>query len=575
MPENHKIIIYQMLPRLFGNMNNTNKYLGTIEENGVGKFNDISEKALQEIHALGATHIWYTGIIEHATMTDYSTHEIPKDYPQIVKGRAGSPYAIKDYYDVDPDLAENVTNRMDEFESLINRTHQTGLKALIDFVPNHLARNYQSDAKPEGLMDFKEFDNEKEEFDPDNNYYYLPWKEFRLPIDVYTRFADLIIDADPYIEFPARATGNDCFRHNPAFSDWYETVKLNYGIDFTHGHSKNFDPIPATWRRMKEILEYWTKKNIDGFRCDMAEMIPVEFWMWVIPQIKKINPEVIFIAEIYQQDLYKEYLEKGQFDYLYDKEGMYNQLRLIMESKAPAKSLSDIWKRLNGIEKNMLRFIENHDEQRVASNAFTSNPWKGIPAMIVCTSMHRGPCMIYFGQELGEKAQGNAGFSGDDGRTTIFDYWGLEAFQKWVNYHKYDGQMLDEARWNLRNTYQKLLSLCRDNKTLINGEFYDLMWVNDDKSFMNPDKVYTYLRYTEQEKLLIVVNFSDAPLKVHIRIPKHAFETIGLDIMNTIHGTDILFTDDAFEIEGGRFFYEGIPLNLGPNYGYIFRLNER
>ncbi|MBI9034019.1 MAG: alpha-amylase [Bacteroidales bacterium] len=572
MSENTKFIIYQLLPRLFGNVNQTNKHLGTIHENGVGKFDDINVLALEEIKNLGVTHIWYTGIIEHATMTDYSLFDIPKDYPQIVKGRAGSPYAIKDYYDVDPDLAVDVNNRMTEFEALIDRTHNTDLKVIIDFIPNHLARNYNSDAKPSGLLDFCDLDDSTKAFDPDNNYYYLPWKEFRIPREVYSRYAELIINSDPYIEYPARATGNDCFVHNPAFSDWYETVKLNYGVDIYNEKQKHFDPIPATWRRMKEILEFWTKKQIDGFRCDMVEMVPVEFWAWVIPQIKELNPKLIFIGEIYKPQLYHEYLEIGKFDYLYDKEGLYDHLRLIMEGKMAAKSLSNVWKELNGLESQMLRFLENHDEQRIASKHFVRNPWKGIPAMIICSTMSKGPVMLYFGQELGESANGASGYSGDDGRTTIFDYWGMPSFQKWVNYHKYDGALLDESQREIRKKYQVLLLLCNENHTISNGNFYDLMWVNDDQSFMNPDHVYTYLRYTEEEKLLVVVNFSHEPLDVRVRIPRHAFDTIGINMLNTIYGRDILYTTQSFELEGGQVYYEGIPLHMEPNSGFIFKL---
>ncbi len=103
-----KLLIYQLFVRLFGNQNQTNKYYGSIEENGCGKFNDINDLALQEITKLSISHVWLTGVIEHATMTDYSYHGIKRDDPDVVKGRAGSPYAIKDYYDVDPDLAVNV-----------------------------------------------------------------------------------------------------------------------------------------------------------------------------------------------------------------------------------------------------------------------------------------------------------------------------------------------------------------------------------------------------------------------------------------------------------------------------------
>jgi glycosidase len=106
-----KIIIYQVMTRLFGNTTTLNKTFGTRSENGVGKFNDITDEALAGIRELGVSHVWYTGVIEHATQSDYSKNGITLDDADVVKGLAGSPYAIKDYYDVDPDLAVDVSNR--------------------------------------------------------------------------------------------------------------------------------------------------------------------------------------------------------------------------------------------------------------------------------------------------------------------------------------------------------------------------------------------------------------------------------------------------------------------------------
>src|SRR3546814_850318 len=118
-----KVVLYQMMVRLFGNQDQTNAQYGSKEENGVGKFDDITTFALSEIKKLGVSHIWYTGVLEHATMTDYTTYGISLDDRDVVKGRAGSPYAIKDYYDVDPDLAVKVDQRIEEFEALVKRTH--------------------------------------------------------------------------------------------------------------------------------------------------------------------------------------------------------------------------------------------------------------------------------------------------------------------------------------------------------------------------------------------------------------------------------------------------------------------
>ena len=121
-----KKVVYQVFTRLFGNTNSTNKPWGTLEENGVGKFEDFTDKALKEIKELGVTHIWYTGVLHHAMVTDYTEFGISNDDPDVVKGRAGSPYAVKDYYNVDPDLAVNPENRMQEFEDLTARTHKAG-----------------------------------------------------------------------------------------------------------------------------------------------------------------------------------------------------------------------------------------------------------------------------------------------------------------------------------------------------------------------------------------------------------------------------------------------------------------
>ena len=165
-----KIIIYQLLPRLFSNTTENCVKNGSIEENGVGKLNDINSHVLENIKSLGVTHVWYTGVIEHATKTDYTKYGIDRDNPNIVKGNAGSPYAIKDYYDIDPDLAVNIPKRMEEFEALVERTHKNGMKVIIDFVPNHVARQYHSDSKPVGIEDLGQGDDNTYFFKNINNF---------------------------------------------------------------------------------------------------------------------------------------------------------------------------------------------------------------------------------------------------------------------------------------------------------------------------------------------------------------------------------------------------------------------
>ncbi|KAA6324539.1 Alpha-amylase 2 [termite gut metagenome] len=428
-----KIIIYQVFTRLFGNNNNACLCGGSITENGCGKMSDFTPRALREIKKLGITHIWYTGIIEHATQTNYTAYGIALDHPAIVKGKAGSPYAIKDYYDVDPDLADDVPKRMKEFENLINRTHNSGLKMIIDFVPNHVARRYRSDTRPADVIDLGAGDDMDRAFSPRNNFYYIPQTELRGYFDMQAGALQ------PYREYPAKATGNDHFDSHPAISDWYETVKLNYGVDYAGGGERHFFPIPDTWGKMLNILLFWASKGINGFRCDMAEMVPVEFWEWCIPLVKSEYPNLIFIAEIYNPSEYHNYLLRGKFDYLYDKVGLYDTLRNITCGYETANAITHCWQNMGGIEKNMVNFLENHDEQRIASDFYAGDARKAISSLIVAACMNTNPMMIYFGQELGEPGMDYEGFSGRDGRTSIFDYWCVDSIRRWRNEDKFDG----------------------------------------------------------------------------------------------------------------------------------------
>lgn len=529
-----KMIIYQVLPRLFGNNTVRCVQNGGIERNGCGKMADFTTKALHEIKSLGATHIWYTGLLEHATQTDYSKYGIPCDHPAVVKGIAGSPYAIKDYYDIDPDLAEEPSQRLGEFENLVIRTHRAGLKMIIDFVPNHVARQYHSDVEPRRMSDFGAADDTSKSFSPQNNFYYCPGKKLEGAIDFYAG------RKQPYVEIPAKATGNDRFDPFVNSEDWYETVKLNYGIDYCDGHRCFFDPVPDTWVKMKDILSYWADKGIDGFRCDMAEMVPCEFWGWVIPQIKERHPDIIFIAEVYNPNEYRNYIYNGKFDYLYDKIGLYDTLRGITCNNLSASNLTGCWERVNDIQEHMLNFMENHDEQRIASDFYARTGIKGRAGMIVCATMNTNPVMVYFGQELGEKGMNSEGFSGLDGRTTIFDYWNVDTIRRWRNGHLYDGTLLNPEEKGLRSFYKKLLTLCNEEKAIKEGLFFDLMYVNHDNWNFNDNRLFAYLRKYENELLLIAVNFADMPVNASIRIPRHAFDYLQMAAHDNISATDLL-----------------------------------
>lgn len=576
---NQKVVIYQIFTRLFGNTQTTNALYGTIEENGVGKFNHITGAALQRLKAMGITHLWYTGIIEHAVLNDYRKYDIPLDDADVVKGRAGSPYAIKDYYDVNPDLAEEVPNRMQEFEALVQRTHDHELKVIIDFVPNHVARFYQSDAKPDSVKDFGSEDNTNLTFDPNNNFYYIVGENFQVPAE-YVPLGDHSFPTKDgkFDEFPAKATGNDQFSARPHIYDWFETVKLNYGVDYLNNRQPHFDPIPNTWHKMYGILLYWADKKVDGFRCDMAEMVPVEFWHWVIPKVKEKYPDLIFIAEIYNPDQYRHYLDTGQFDYLYDKVQMYDTLRAVIEGHGSLARVPDIWQFLRGKNHNMLRFLENHDEQRIASRFFAGNAEKAKPGMVVSALLHTGPIMMYFGQETGEPALGASGFSGDDGRTTIFDYWGVPEHQKWVNNLQYDGGGLSEEQKQLREFYSQLLNLCHE-EAISQGYFYDLLPHNRYHTQGYHDQVYSFLRFTNQQKLLILANFDPQnTYQFNLKIPRTAIQAMQLDEAGSYVLKDIFQTEDSITFRTDEVIISegehGIPLKLSPLQSFVFLIEK-
>ncbi|MVN21899.1 alpha-amylase family glycosyl hydrolase [Mucilaginibacter arboris] len=538
----HKLLIYQLFVRLFGNQNTTNKYYGSIEENGCGKFNDINDLALQELKKMCFSHIWFTGVLEHATMTDYSYYGIKPDDPDVVKGRAGSPYAIKDYYDVDPDLAVDVRERMQEFEALIERTHANGMKVIIDFVPNHVARTYQSDTKPEGVRDIGQDDDTTKAFSPSNDFYYLPGKKFWVPGDINPggdEFKNSLKDRD-FKEYPAKATGNDVFYEAPSKNDWYETVKLNYGVDYVNGGQTHFSPIPPLWFKLRDILLFWSAKGIDGFRCDMVEMVPVEFWNWVIAQVKEVYPEVLFIAEAYNPQAYSKYIFEGRFDYLYDKVGLYDTLKKLVrnEYEANVYEIRDQWQHQhNGFTEHMLRFLENHDEIRIASKEFAGNACLALPAMVTLATLSQGPVMVYFGQEVGEQAEGTTGFSSSDGRTSIFDYCGVPEHQKWLNNGKMDGAKLSNSQKSLRNFYNILLKITANHKAISNGAFYDLLYLNDQERGFN-NKVYPFLRYKNDDRLLIIANFNRNEVTLQVK-----FTDDLLNLFNVAAPGNYTFTD--------------------------------
>lgn len=526
-----KIVIYQIFTRLFGNRNLNRKEWGTIEENGVGKMNDIQNAQLQRIKELGITHVWYTGIIRHATQTDYSRYGIPTQHNRVVKGRAGSPYAITDYYDVDPDLSVDVTHRMDEFEALVSRTHEAGMKVVVDFVPNHVAREYNSIAgEAEDNLGYS--DDTAKHFDAQNNFYYCPGEHLDLSgIEENPNMA-----GEAYDEFPAKCTGNDRFDSHPQQNDWYETIKLNYGVDYTDagGRSYHYDPMPDTWKKMTDILLFWASKGIDGFRCDMAEMVPHQFWNYAIGRVKSEYPGVIFIGEVYDTNQYRTYVASG-FDYLYDKVGMYDCLRDVTCHRRPASAITREWQLTDDIHDHMLYFLENHDEQRLASDFFAGRAKNGIPALIVAALLRNNPMMIYAGQEFGERGMDKEGFSGCDGRTTIFDYWALPSL---CHGYRNRRSMTAEER-KTEKIYKKVLGLANSEVAVSEGLTFDLMYVNGQNEQFSPHEQYAFMRKSGEDVLLVVVNFNEQKRICSITIPSHAFEYLNIP-EGEVAATDLL-----------------------------------
>ncbi len=587
-----KIVIYQVFTRLFGNTNTTNKRWGTPEENGVGKFSDFSRKALSEIRDLGITHIWYTGVPHHVLVTDYSEIGISMDDPDVVKGRAGSPYAVKDYYNVNPDLAVDPEKRLEEFKGLVQRTHKAGLKLLIDIVPNHVARKYEGKSTPPGLEPFGASDDTSVEYKRDNNFYYIPNEAFRLP-QWQNGYLPLGGEDHPladgkFDENPAKWTGNGSRLAQPNESDWYETVKINYGIrpdgsmDFDQlpeaYRDKNYKEhhafwkgkeVPDSWIKFKDIAIYWLDMGVDGFRFDMAEMVPVEFWSYLNSHIKVKNAKALLLAEVYQPWLYRDYIYKGKMDYLYNKVELYDSLKHIMQGYGWTDHIPEIQAGLQDIEHHMLHFLENHDEQRIASPDFAGDAAKGKPAMVVSATISTSPIMIYFGQEVGEPGAEDAGY-GAPSRTSIFDYIGVPHHQRWINDKKFDGGQLTDPERELRHFYKRLLNFTRSSTALM-GSYEDIHMYNRANTENYDHLLLSYVRWSEEEKLIIVSNFDTGKTyDFDLKIPETIIEKWGLTD-GSFEMTEALYGAEThlLTIAGGL---GKIPIRIKPLESFILRL---
>ena len=525
-----KPVVYQLFTRLYGNKNTANVPWGTIDENGVGKFNDITDTALASIKALGTSHVWYTGVPHHAVINDYTEFGISNDDPDVVKGRAGSPYAVKDYYNVNPDLAEDPNQRLEEFEALISRTHEAGMKVIIDIVPNHVARRYESLSMPEGHSNFGENDDTTVTYARDNNFYYVVDEPFQVPTS--SDYKPLggeqhaLLDGK-FEEFPAKWTGNGARAPKPDINDWYETVKINYGVkpdgsyDFPtlpaeyanlsyqqHAAFWADKSLPNSWYKFRDIAHYWLDKGVDGFRYDMAEMVPVEFWSFLNSSIKQKRPDAFLLAEVYQPSKYRDYLHSGKMDYLYDKVGFYDTLKAIMQGRGKVSDLVSVHDDVADIASHMLHFLENHDEQRIASPDFAGDAEKGKPALAVSALISSAPTLLYFGQDVGEDGSEETGF-GDPTRTTIFDYAGVPAHQRFMNNGKFDAGQSTEEEKALHSFYKDVMNIAATHSA-INGRYKSLHALNlSEKDSAYSEQQFAFVREENDQGFIVIANFSD------------------------------------------------------------------
>ena len=545
-----KPIIYQMLPRLWGNDNENPVKNGTSGQNGTGKFSDIDSRTLEYLSWLGCSHVWYTGILRHSTQS--SEDGCIPSHPQFVKGKAGSPYAICDYYDVNPYLADNPEDRMTEFEQLIKRTHDAGLKLIIDFVPNHVARDYGKTTRTEGHPVLGADDDKSVHWRAENDFFYYVGEKLTLPTPVPEGMA-------PYEEDPAMATGNNCYNPSPGINDWYETVKINYGDSHT-----------STWDKMYDIIEFWASKGVDGFRCDMVELVPPQFFKWLIDKVKKSYPGVIFIAEVYKKDLYEEYIRNIGFDYLYDKSGLYDTLRTVVEKNVndngmpvelwqSATGITRCWQFLGSLQPYMLNFLENHDEQRFASDFFGKSAANTFAPLYVSLLLNTAPFMIYFGEEIGEKGMDEEGFSGRDGRTTIFDWWSVASvrrLRKMIASGAYktldvdaiveSGLTRDEAEVFCR--FAEATRFASNDPAIKHGTTYDLCYCNTCSNGFDKNRHFVFLRDHLDHTVLIAANFSKHEATMNIVIPEHAFEWMEIPVSDDLYpGKEITITVPPFD----------------------------
>ena len=346
----------------------------------------------------------------------------------------------------------------------------------------------------------------------------------------------------------AKATGGDDYGRilDTRLTDnvWYETIKLNYGYNFRErrGH---YDPVPRTWTMMDAVLAFWQGKGVDGFRCDFAHYVPPEAWAHLLSRARARNPAAFFLAEAYPyagslDPVHGDgqLLEAG-FDAVYHWKA-YNALKGIYQGYG-----MDAYERemaaLDDAERpRYLEYLENHDERRIASpilsgvgagdSGFGSSAagYQLAPLQLLYS---QGPVLLFNGQEVGEPGAGATGFKGENGRTTIFDYWRMPVFARWVNGHAYDGGQLDTGERALRRFYADLLQLCQHPSVGGSG-YWGLRYCNRAGNAPGAsDWLYPYARFVpgSGQLLVVIANFRPgAAEQAMVRVPRELSEACGI-----------------------------------------------
>jgi glycosidase len=580
-----KPVIYQLVVRYFGNTRGANVVDGDIHENGCGQFADINDRAIAELGRLGVTHVWLTGVLRQATLTDHSSIGLPPDPPDIVKGRAGSFYAVRDCVDVCPDYAVHPERRMAEFEALLGRIHAAGLRVLIDLVPNHVSRNHASDAE---CFDFGRGDDQSQFFTPTNNFYYLvdpPGRALTLPKPAHWNPPGVVFGGpfereDGRPGHTPKATGGDDYTQvvqtQPSENIWYETIKLNYGYDFRtqQGH---YDPLPRTWRMVDALIAFWQRKGVDGFRCDFAHYVPSEAWAYLIGRARQPNAAAFFMAESYPYPgsadpvHHQSQLIDAGFDAVYHSRA-YDALKRIYQGHGVDAYEREMSALDDRSRPHYLEYLENHDERRIPSPivAHASPGDSGFGSSHAAHQLaplqllySQGPVLVLNGQEVGEPGAGATGFKGDNGRTTLFDYWRMPSFARWVNDHAYDGGQLDSGSAALRRYYRDLLGLCQ-HPSITGSGYWSLGSRHGADHGPGVSKwLYAFARYApgSGRLVLVVANFRpDSAEAGQLRVPRELTRAAGVADGTSLHVRLILNEAGAQNDAGPTLSVEALAL---------------